>query len=73
MPIAKITGQGLLGIACAVALLWIFVVEERSMMREALAERAAVMRVIEIEQQRRNPQPVSRPAIVIHAQRPTIG
>ena len=47
MPIAKITGQGLSAIGCAVALLWGSLAAERGMMRRAYAERAAVMRGLE--------------------------
>jgi len=58
LPIAKITGQGLTVIACAVALLWGSLAAERAMMRRAFAERAAVMRGLEIRQRRRAPQRV---------------
>jgi hypothetical protein len=46
VPIAKITGQGLAAIACAVVLLWTCALGQREMNRRAYAERARVMREI---------------------------
>ena len=63
MPVAKITGQGLFAIGCAVALLWGSLAAERGMMRRAYAERAAVMRGLETRQRRRAPQRVRGPGI----------
>ena len=63
MPIAKITGQGLTVIACSVALLWGSLAAERAMMRRAYAERAEVMRGLELRQRRRAPQRVLGPGI----------
>ena len=57
MPLAKITGPGLLAIACAVSLLWACLVGERTMMRRAWAERAAVMKGIELQQDKRRTRP----------------
>jgi hypothetical protein len=62
MPIAKITGQGLLAIALSVALLWICLIGERIMIRRANLERARLMQEIERFQQRQRIQPVSAPA-----------
>ena len=70
MPIAKITGQGLLAVACSVALLWGSLAAERAMMRRAYAERAEVMRGIELRQRRRAPQRVQGPGIRVP--RPTL-
>jgi hypothetical protein len=70
MPIAKITGQGLLAIGCAVALLWSSLAAERAMMRRAYAERAEVMRGLETRQRRRAPQRVLGPGIRVP--RPTL-
>ncbi len=61
MPIAKITGQGLAAIACSVALLWWFLLAERSMVREAFQERARVMREVQRLQKLQRPIPVSVP------------
>lgn len=64
MPIAKITGQGLAGIALCVALLWSCFIGERLLVRQALAQRAQLMR--ELHQMQRDhrghgAQPVSAP------------
>jgi len=56
MPVAKITGQGLLAIACSVALLWGCVIGERAMLRGAAAERIRVLQ--EIQQLQRKPRPI---------------
>ncbi len=63
MPMAKITGQGLFAIGCAVALLWSSLAAERVMMRRAYAERAKVMRGRNTRQRRRAPQRVLGPGI----------
>jgi hypothetical protein len=60
LPVAKITTQGLTAIACSVAILWGFVLSERNLMMKATAERAKVMRTIEIERIQRV-QPASNP------------
>jgi hypothetical protein len=44
MPLMKITGPGLVAIACSVALLWACLLGERIVLRQAYSERAAVMR-----------------------------
>jgi hypothetical protein len=46
MPLVRITRQGLAMIALAVALLWGCVVGQHVMMRQALLERARVMRLL---------------------------
>ena len=63
MPMAKITGQGLFAIGCAVALLWSNLAAERALMRRAHAERAKVMRGLDTRQRRRAPQRVPGPGI----------
>jgi len=62
MPIAKITGQGLMAIALSVAFLWTCFITERVMSKQAHLERARLMREIEWFQQRQRIQPVSAPA-----------
>ena len=73
MPIAKITGQGLSAIACAVALLWASLAAERGMLRRACAERAQVMRRLDTRQRRSAPQRVLGPGIrVLRPMRPSL-
>jgi len=67
MPIARITGQGLAAIACAVALLWGSFIGERIMVQRAAAARVTVMRDLERMQRTRRSQPVSVP---VHKPRP---
>jgi len=61
MPIARITGQGLIAIAFSVALLWGSVLGERALMRRALAERTQVMRMVQSPHPRLRPEPVCDP------------
>ncbi len=73
MPIAKITGQGLVAIGFSVALLWGCVIGQRQMARQAYVERVRVMREIEIWQRHR---PKTTPAffpLVPQRIRPTAG
>jgi len=65
MPIAKITGQGLAAIACAVALLWGCVIAERVEHRNAVADRMMVMREVQRLQQQPRPVRVSDPSPLI--------
>jgi hypothetical protein len=44
MPIAKITGEGLVAISMSVALLWTCVIGQRALADRAYAERVQVMR-----------------------------
>jgi hypothetical protein len=67
MPIAKITGQGLVAIACSVALLWGSFIGERIMVQRAAAERIVVMRNLQRMQRTRRSEPVSAP---VHMPRP---
>ncbi len=55
MPVAKITGQGLLAIGLSVALLWGCVIRERILVHRASEQRIQVFH--EIEQLRRNLHP----------------
>jgi hypothetical protein len=72
MPIAKITEQGLAAIALSVALLWGCVLGEHALMRQALRERAQVMR--QLVRTPRRSLPVSAPSpLVRHRVRPTAG
>ncbi len=72
MQLAKITEQGLAAIALSVALLWGCVLGEHAMMRQALRERAQVMRQVVRAPQRT--QPVLAPSpLVRHRIRPTAG
>ena len=73
MPIARITGQGLAAIACAVALLWGSFIGERIMVRRAAAERVMVMRGLQLMQRTRRSQPVSTPVHLPHAAPVTAG
>jgi hypothetical protein len=68
MPVARITGPGLAAIALSVALLWGCVIGQRVMMRQALLERARVMRQLVYPQHRT--QPVSVPAPFMHQRHP---
>ena len=61
MPIAKITGQGLMAIAFSVALLWFCLISERVMIKRARQERVRLLQDIERLQHRQRPQPVSAP------------
>ena len=61
MPIAKITGQGLMAIAFAVALLWGCVIGERRIERRATVERVRVLRDIERLQREQRLVPVAAP------------
>ena len=67
MPIAKITGPGLVAIACSVALLWASFLGERIMVQRAAAERIMVMRDVQRMQRTRRSEPVSAP---VHKPRP---
>ena len=61
MPVVKITGQGLSAIALSVALLWSFLILERSVARRAHEGRAQALEEIRRLQRRVTPQPVSIP------------
>ena len=74
MPIAKITGQGLAAVALAVALLWGCFIGERLMVRQALAQRAQLMRELHQMQRERRTQPVAAPTQrAPHPSRVTLG
>jgi hypothetical protein len=62
MPIAKITRQGVAAIALAVALLWGFLLVEHFELRQALDQRARVLRELRELQRRGGPVPVSAPS-----------
>jgi hypothetical protein len=61
MPIASITGQGLFVIACSVALLWICLIGEQVMRRNAESERVKVHHEIEQLRPKPRPTPVTTP------------
>ena len=61
MPIARITGQGLAGIALAVALLWGCLVGERLIIRQSAERRAQVMRELRELQLQHSTRPASTP------------
>ena len=63
MPIAKITGQGLGAIACSVGLLWASVLFGQAAQRNALTERARVMREVRELRLRQRSEPVSTPSV----------
>ena len=73
MPIAKITGQGLVAIGCAVALLWMCLLAERVTMRRVCAERTEVMRSLEQSQRKRSSRPVSDPVPFPRRERRVVG
>jgi hypothetical protein len=74
MPIARITGQGLAAIALSVALLWACFIGERLMVRNAVDQRAQLMRELHRMQRDRRAQPVSAPAHRgAHPTRVTVG
>ena len=60
MPIVKITGQGLIAIAFAVALLWACLIGNRVITHRAHLERARLMRDIQHFQRQRT-EPVAVP------------
>jgi hypothetical protein len=57
MPIAKITGQGIVAVALSVALLWACWIATRVTMDRSLTERARVFRDLERTRQRRTSNP----------------
>jgi hypothetical protein len=59
MAVAKITGQGLIAIACSVALLWGCLLGERWMWRSASSRRNRILHQIEEMQHRLHPSPVT--------------
>ncbi|HXA50025.1 MAG TPA: hypothetical protein VNV86_06975 [Candidatus Acidoferrum sp.] len=61
MPIAKITGHGLLAIALAVAVLWACFVGEQLILKRSHARRAQVMRDLRQMQLQRRTVPASSP------------
>jgi hypothetical protein len=63
MPIAKITGHGLLAIALAVAVLWACFVGERLILKRSHARRAQVMRDLRQMQLQRRTVPASSPVM----------
>ena len=72
MPVARITRPGLAAIALAVTLLWGCVIGQHVMMRQALLERARVMRQLVPAPGRT--QPVAAPGRFAHKRpRPTEG
>ncbi len=74
MPIVRITGEGLAAIAFSVALLWGCFIGERLIVRDALAQRAQVMRELRQMQRDRRTQPVSTPTPAgTHRPRFTLG
>jgi hypothetical protein len=75
MPIAKISGTGLVAIALSVAALWGCIVGERITARSAFQERARVIRELRsLQEKARDPQPASAPAPRLnHPARPLAG
>ena len=74
MTIAQITGKGLAAIALSVAVLWGCFIGERLIVRNALAQRAQVIRELHQMQRDRRTQPVSAPAPHDrHSTRVTVG
>jgi hypothetical protein len=73
MPIAKISGHGLVAIALSVALLWACFVGERLVRRHANARTTQVLRDIRRMQRDRGMQPASTPLPAIRHTGPTLG
>ncbi len=61
MPIAKITGHGLIAIAFSVAGLWACVIGDRAMVRQAQIDRLRVMRDFQHFQNRLRTEPAAAP------------
>jgi hypothetical protein len=72
MPIVKITGQGLSAIALSVALLWGCWMEEQAILRRDHAERARVLRDLQLLQRSHQPLPVPG-SVIPWARRITAG
>jgi hypothetical protein len=70
MPIAKITGQGLAAIACSVGLLWSCIIIDHVKRREAVSERARVVREVQRMQHRQRSEPTSAPSPYSHRRSP---
>ena len=74
MTIAKITGQGLAGMALSVTLLWSCLVGERIILNHSVAERAQVMRDLRRMQVQHRTEPASTPMpLVPHRPSTTVG
>jgi hypothetical protein len=74
MPIVRITGQGLAAIAVSVGLLWGCFIGERLIVRNALAQRAQLMRELHRMQRDHQAQPVSAPSpFGLHPVHSTVG
>jgi len=64
MPIAKITGPGLVTIACSVGMLWTCVIGQQIAQRNASTERARVIREVrQLQQQRTVPVSIPNPLV----------
>ena len=61
MPVAKITGQGLLAIALSVALLWGCLIDARFLVRRASQQRIQIFLQIEQLQRSLHPRPSISP------------
>jgi len=73
MPIARITGQGLAGIAVSVSLLWACFVGERVVLNRSYAQRAQVIRDLRQMQLMYRTQPASAPMPLPRPAPPTVG
>jgi hypothetical protein len=76
MPIAQITGSGLVGIALSVALLWGCIVSERLIVNNANLEARRTLQEIRVMRLHRHVVPVSVPGDrlpVHHPLRPDVG
>jgi hypothetical protein len=62
MPIARITGQGLTAIAFCVCLLWSCVLIEQFRHRNAVTERARIVREVRQMQRQNRSTPASAPS-----------
>ena len=62
MPIAKITGRGLAAIAVSVGLLWGCIILDHVTRRDAVSERARVVREVQRMQHRQRSEPAAAPS-----------
>ena len=75
MPVAAITKQGLASIAVLVALLWVCVFAERTIIGRAKLETYRSLRDIRYLRLKRTVEPASnpRPVLTPHSVRPAVG
>jgi hypothetical protein len=72
VPIAKITGHGLVAIALSVGVLWGCVICDHFQRQSAMEERTRVMREVRRMQLPVHPVPVSEPSPLLLPRRPHV-